>query len=142
MLDDLQTFLLDLQQRLLTIDFLLQVGLFAVILLIALDVIDMTVAALLGLSVLVLTGVFDQNDMMETVRVANGPIALLFGGMVVARRGTPGDVLFDPAATGYRDAFPALVYLYLRAHLYCDCERCSVWFIGKYRPTGLFKGSQ
>ncbi len=36
MLDDLQTFLLDLQQRLLTIDFLLQVGLFAVILLIAL----------------------------------------------------------------------------------------------------------
>ncbi len=64
----------------------LTIGVFAsVILLIALDVIDMTVAALLGLSVLVLTGVFDRNDLMETVRVANGPIALLFGGMVVAR---------------------------------------------------------
>ena len=36
MLDDLQTLLLDLQRQLLTLDFLLQVGLFAVILLIAL----------------------------------------------------------------------------------------------------------
>jgi Na+/H+ antiporter NhaD/arsenite permease-like protein len=64
----------------------LTIGVFAgVILLIALDLIDMTVAALLGLSILVLTGVFDQNDMMDTVGVANGPIALLFGGMVVAR---------------------------------------------------------
>jgi Na+/H+ antiporter NhaD/arsenite permease-like protein len=64
----------------------LTIGVFAgVILLIALDLIDMTVAALLGLSILVLTGVFDHNDMMATVGVANGPIALLFGGMVVAR---------------------------------------------------------
>jgi Na+/H+ antiporter NhaD/arsenite permease-like protein len=64
----------------------LTIGVFGgVILLIALDVIDMTVAALLGLCVLVLTGVLDQEDMLETVRVANGPIALLFGGMVVAR---------------------------------------------------------
>jgi Na+/H+ antiporter NhaD/arsenite permease-like protein len=64
----------------------LTIGVFAsVILLIALDLIDMTVAALLGLSVLVLTGILDRNDLMETVRVANGPIALLFGGMVVAR---------------------------------------------------------
>lgn len=65
---------------------LITIGVFGtVILLIALDLIDMTVAALLGLSVLVLTGVFDRNDMLETVRVASGPIALLFGGMVVAR---------------------------------------------------------
>ena len=65
---------------------LLTIGVFGtVILLIALDLIDMTVAALLGLSVLVLTGVFDRNDMLDTVRVASGPIALLFGGMVVAR---------------------------------------------------------
>ncbi len=64
----------------------LTIGIFAgVILVIALDLIDMTVAALLGLSVLVLTGIFDHNDMMDAVRVANGPIALLFGGMVVAR---------------------------------------------------------
>lgn len=65
---------------------LLTIGVFGtVILLIALDLIDMTVAALLGLSVLVLTGVFDRNDLLDTVRVASGPIALLFGGMVVAR---------------------------------------------------------
>lgn len=64
----------------------LTIGVFGgVILLIALDLIDMTVAALLGLSLLVMTGVFDHDDMMATVRVANGPIALLFGGMVVAR---------------------------------------------------------
>jgi len=64
----------------------LTIGIFAgVILVIALDLIDMTVAALLGLSVLVLMGIFDHNDMMEAVRIANGPIALLFGGMVVAR---------------------------------------------------------
>ena len=36
MLDDLQTFLIDLQRQLLTLDFLLQAGLFAVILLVAL----------------------------------------------------------------------------------------------------------
>ncbi|NCA89767.1 MAG: citrate transporter [Gammaproteobacteria bacterium] len=65
---------------------ILTIGVFgAVIVLIALDLIDMTVTALLGLSVLVLTGVFDRNDMLETVRIASGPIALLFGGMVVAR---------------------------------------------------------
>jgi len=64
----------------------LTVGVFGgVILLIALDVIDMTVAALLGLCVLVLTGIFNGDDMVETVRIASGPIALLFGGMVVAR---------------------------------------------------------
>ncbi len=64
----------------------LTIGTFAsVILVIALDLIDMTVAALLGLSVLVLTGIFDHNDLMDTVQIANGPIALLFGGMVVAR---------------------------------------------------------
>ena len=64
----------------------LTIGVFgSVILLIALDLIDMTVAALLGLCVLVLTGVFNRDDMLETVRIASGPIALLFGGMVVAR---------------------------------------------------------
>lgn len=56
----------------------LTVGVFGgVILLIALDVIDMTVAALLGLCVLVLTGIFNGDDMVETVRIASGPIALL-----------------------------------------------------------------
>lgn len=64
----------------------LTIGVFGgVILLIALDLIDMTVAALLGLCVLVLTGVFNRDDMLDTVRIASGPIALLFGGMVVAR---------------------------------------------------------
>ncbi|MGL5734322.1 MAG: AAA family ATPase, partial [Beijerinckiaceae bacterium] len=30
-------------------------------------------------------------------------------GLALARPLTPSDILFDPAATGYRDAFPALV---------------------------------
>ena len=61
-------------------------GVFAsVILLIALDLIDMTVAALLGVSVLIVFGVLDGNDLMPIVHTAGGPLALLFGGMVVAR---------------------------------------------------------
>jgi Na+/H+ antiporter NhaD/arsenite permease-like protein len=56
----------------------------AVILVIAFDLMDMAIAALLGLSVLIALGILGQNDMIETVRIASGPLALLFGGMVVA----------------------------------------------------------
>ena len=64
----------------------LTIGVFAaVILLIAFDLIDMTVAALLGVSVLIVFGVLDGNDLMPIVHTAGGPLALLFGGMVVAR---------------------------------------------------------
>lgn len=64
----------------------LTIGVFAaVILLIAFDLIDMTVAALLGVSVLIVFGILDGNDLMPIVHTAGGPLALLFGGMVVAR---------------------------------------------------------
>ncbi|HOW74594.1 MAG TPA: SLC13 family permease [Candidatus Competibacteraceae bacterium] len=64
----------------------LTIGVFvAVILLIAFDLIDMMVAALLGVSVLIVFGILDGSDLMPIVHTAGGPLALLFGGMVVAR---------------------------------------------------------
>lgn len=61
----------------------------AVIVAIALDVIDMLLAALLGVSFLTVLGIFNQHDILNVTRSAGGPIALLFGGMVVARVLTP-----------------------------------------------------
>ena len=64
----------------------LTIGVFAaVILLIMFDLIDMVVAALLGVSVLFVFGILDRSDLMPIVHTAGGPLALLFGGMVVAR---------------------------------------------------------
>ena len=64
----------------------LTIGVFAaVILLIAFDLIDMTVAALLGVSLLFTFGILDGSDLVPIIRTAGGPLALLFGGMVVAR---------------------------------------------------------
>jgi len=64
----------------------LTIGIFAaVILLIMFDLIDMAVAALLGVSVLFVSGILDRGDLMPIVHTAGGPLALLFGGMVVAR---------------------------------------------------------
>ena len=56
-----------------------------VIVAIAIDVIDMTVAAMLGVSTLIIFGIFTQQDILNAVRAAGGPLSLLFGGMVVAR---------------------------------------------------------
>ena len=55
-----------------------------VILLIALDAIDMVVAALLGVSLLLGLGLLGPDDLVEAAKTAGGPLALLFGGMVVA----------------------------------------------------------
>ncbi len=52
---------------------------------IAFDVIDMLVAALLGVCVLIIAGIFTQREILNVTRVAGGPLALLFGGMVVTR---------------------------------------------------------
>lgn len=63
----------------------LTLGIFAaVILAIAFDLIDMAVAALLGVCALIALGILSPNDLVEAVRTAGGPLALLFGGMVVA----------------------------------------------------------
>jgi Na+/H+ antiporter NhaD/arsenite permease-like protein len=61
-------------------------GVFAgVILAIACNAIDMALATLLGVSTLIAAGVFTHDDVLDTLEMAGGPIALLFGGMVVAR---------------------------------------------------------
>lgn len=57
----------------------------SVILAIALDVTDMALASLLGVSVLTLLGTFTGEDVQDVFRTLRGPLALLFGGMVVAR---------------------------------------------------------
>jgi Na+/H+ antiporter NhaD/arsenite permease-like protein len=61
----------------------------AVILTIALNVLDMVVAALLGVSVMLLFGVFTRQEFINASQTAGGSISLLFGGMVVARTLVP-----------------------------------------------------
>jgi Na+/H+ antiporter NhaD/arsenite permease-like protein len=62
------------------------VGVFsAVILAIAFNVIDMAVAALVGMCALIALDILGEQDLIGAARVAAGPISLLFGGMVVAR---------------------------------------------------------
>jgi Na+/H+ antiporter NhaD/arsenite permease-like protein len=64
----------------------LTLGIFAtVILVIALDVLDMTVSALIGVCALLAFGLLDTAGITKAMRVAGGPLSLLFGGMVVAR---------------------------------------------------------
>jgi Na+/H+ antiporter NhaD/arsenite permease-like protein len=57
----------------------------AVIVLIAFDLIDMAVAGLLGVCILLVLGILEDDDLVAAFRTAGGPVALLFGGMVVAR---------------------------------------------------------
>ena len=45
----------------------------------------MLLAALLGVSVLIVAGIFTHQDILNVTQTADGSIALLFGGMVVAR---------------------------------------------------------
>ena len=71
-----------------------------VILLIAFDVIDMMLAALLGVSTLIVAGVLNSQDVVNINRTAGGPIALLFGGMVVARVLAPTGI-FERLGTYY-----------------------------------------
>jgi Na+/H+ antiporter NhaD/arsenite permease-like protein len=61
-------------------------GTFAtVILAIASNRVHLTVAAMLGTVVLLLTGVLSARDVSETINPAEAMIALFFGGMVMAR---------------------------------------------------------
>lgn len=75
----------------------------AVIMAIAFDVIDMALAALLGVSVLIALGILNGRDVAAAMTTAGGPLALLFGGMVVAH---------TLASTGIFDRVGAV---YLRA---------------------------
>ena len=71
-----------------------------VILCIAFNLIDMTLAGLLGLSLLTVFGIIDQKDVLNTVLASQGSLALLFGGMVVARVLGPTG-LFDHVGTRF-----------------------------------------
>lgn len=53
------------------------------------DWIDMTVASLLSVSALIVFGILSQKDILNVVNSGGGVLALLFGGMVVARTLTP-----------------------------------------------------
>ncbi len=57
----------------------------AVILAIACNLVEMTLAGLLGLCLLTFFGVITQKDVMNAVTSSHGSLSLLFGGMVVAR---------------------------------------------------------
>jgi len=72
----------------------------AVILAIAFDLIDMMLAGLLGVSALIVLGIFSKQDIIDILQTAGGPITLLFGGMVVARTLIPTGV-FDYVGTRY-----------------------------------------
>jgi Na+/H+ antiporter NhaD/arsenite permease-like protein len=56
-----------------------------VIIVIAFDWLDMAVATLLGVSLLIMTGVLNEQDFLRVQNTAGGVLTLLFGGMVVAR---------------------------------------------------------
>ena len=56
-----------------------------VVLTMTFDLLDMAVAALLGVSLLILFGVLGREELQSMVLTAGGPLALLFGGMVVAK---------------------------------------------------------
>lgn len=57
----------------------------AVIVAIALDVMDMVVAALLGVAILIVFGLYSAKDVAAVAIASGGSLALLFGGMVVVR---------------------------------------------------------
>lgn len=72
----------------------------AVILAIALDVVDMAVATLSGVSVLIGFAILKEPDIIEAMKTAGGPLSLLFGGMVVART-LASTGIFDRVGTAY-----------------------------------------
>jgi len=74
-----------------------------VILCIAFSVLDIVLAAFLGVSTMLLFGVFTSQELLNAVQTAGGPISLLFGGMVVARTLVPMGV-FDLLGTQFLKA--------------------------------------
>jgi Na+/H+ antiporter NhaD/arsenite permease-like protein len=71
-----------------------------VILSIAFNVLDMVLAALIGVSTMLLFGVFTRQEFINAVQTAGGSISLLFGGMVVARTLVPTGI-FDQLGTRF-----------------------------------------
>jgi Na+/H+ antiporter NhaD/arsenite permease-like protein len=75
----------------------------AVILVIAFDVLDMAVATVIGATVLYALGILSSRDIEAAVDTSGGTLALLFGGMVVARTLT-GTGLFERIGNGLLQA--------------------------------------
>lgn len=96
-----------------------------VILAIAFDLMDMLLSALLGVSVLTLFGIFSQQDILEITRMASGPIALLFGGMVVAMTLAPTGI-FDNVGTRYLRATRGSGKRYLLGIVLLVAPLCAV----------------
>lgn len=71
-----------------------------VIVCIAFNVADMTLLAMLGLSVLTIGGQITHNDVFNAAKASSGSLALLFGGMVVARVLAPTGI-FDNLGTRF-----------------------------------------
>src|SRR5512139_767516 len=64
----------------------LTLGIFVgVILIIAFDIFDMLVAALLGVCLMMLFDILNTKEILDAMRTGGGALSLLFGGMVVAR---------------------------------------------------------
>ncbi len=74
-----------------------------VILAIVFNILDMAVAALLGVSILLLLGVFTRQEFLNASQTAGGSVALLFGGMVVARTLVPTGI-FELVGTRFLQA--------------------------------------
>jgi Na+/H+ antiporter NhaD/arsenite permease-like protein len=76
----------DRRPRVTDLQVYITLGVFAgVILAIAVNLIDMTLAVMLGASVLIVLGILTQYDILKSIQASEGMLALLFGGMVVAR---------------------------------------------------------
>src|SRR5512139_3496441 len=71
-----------------------------VILIIAFDWMDMALAALLGVCTLAVFGIFGSADVRAALEGCQGSLALLFGGMVVARTLEPTGI-FDNIGTRF-----------------------------------------
>jgi Na+/H+ antiporter NhaD/arsenite permease-like protein len=72
----------------------------AVLLAVTANLMDMAVAAMLGVSVLIVFGIYNHQDILSATRSADGSLSLLFGGMVVARTLEPTGV-FDHIGTRF-----------------------------------------
>ena len=66
----------------------------AVILIIAFNILDISLAGMLGVSALIVFGVLTVEDILNIVRTSGSTMALLFGGMIVARTLKPSGI-FD-----------------------------------------------
>jgi Na+/H+ antiporter NhaD/arsenite permease-like protein len=66
----------------------------AVILIIAFNILDIALAGMLGVSALIVFGILTLDDILNIVRTSGSTMALLFGGMIVARTLRPSGI-FD-----------------------------------------------